>query len=253
MATYSFGAGRLLAARTDQTINQASNFGVLQDCELDFDATVKELFGQYQFPVDTARGSAKISGKAKIAGIQGGLYANMFFNVSMASGQTAFSDSVTTGLPETATVASGLVNPTNSATFVQDYGVIYNATGVPLTRVAVASEVAGQSYSIDGSNHYHFASGDNGLVVQLAYTYTIAGTGQKFVINNQLLGTSPVFSVMLEQISKTKRSVVVLNACISTKLTLPTKLEDYTIEEFDFSAFADSSNNIGTWSMNEVN
>jgi hypothetical protein len=36
-----------------------------------------------------------------------------------------------------------------------------------------------------------------------------------------------------------------LNRAISSKLTFATKLEDFTIPEFDFDAFADGSNNIG--------
>jgi hypothetical protein len=252
MAMYPFAAGTLFGFRTDQTVNQAHKFGTLQEVEVDFDASVKELFGQYQFPVDTARGSAKITGKAKIAGVQGLLFADLFFNVSTAAGQVATSQSASTGLPETQTVTAGVANPTFKTTFSQDLGVIYNATGVPLQRVAGGAEVAGQSYSIDGSNVYHFNTGDNGLVVQLNYNYTIAGTGQKFVITNQLLGTAPTFGITMEQISKTKKTTLTLNACISNKLTVPTKLEDYTIYEFDFSAFADSSGNIGTWSVNEI-
>jgi len=30
---------------------------------------------------------------------------------------------------------------------------------------------------------------------------------------------------------------------------LPTKLDDYVIQEFDFEAFADSANNIGTLAL----
>lgn len=252
MAIYPFGAGSLFGFRTDQTVNQAHKFGTLQECEIDFDASVKELFGQYQFPVDTARGTAKITGKAKIAGVQGLLFADLFFNVTTAAGQVATSQSATTGLPELQTIAAAKTTPTNVATFSQDLGVLYNATGVPLVRVAGGAEVAGQSYSIDGSNVYHYNAADNGLVIQQNYNYTIAGTGQKFVINNQLLGTSPTFGITLENIAKGKKTTLTLNACISNKLTVPTKLEDYVINEFDFSAFADASNNVGTWSVSEV-
>jgi hypothetical protein len=43
----------------------------------------------------------------------------------------------------------------------------------------------------------------------------------------------------------------VLNACTATKLMLPTKIDDYEIQEFDFSAFADAAGAIGTLSVNE--
>ena len=44
---------------------------------------------------------------------------------------------------------------------------------------------------------------------------------------------------------------LVLNACTATKLSLPTKTDDYEIQEFDFSAFADPSGTIGALSVNE--
>ena len=36
-----------------------------------------------------------------------------------------------------------------------------------------------------------------------------------------------------------------LNACTATKLSMPTKIDDWTISEFDFTAFADASGTIG--------
>jgi hypothetical protein len=44
---------------------------------------------------------------------------------------------------------------------------------------------------------------------------------------------------------------LVLNACTAMKLSLPTKIDDYEIQEFDFSAFADATGTIGTLSVNE--
>jgi hypothetical protein len=248
MASYVFGSGSLWAVRTDLSgVATPHKFGVLQDVSIDLAYTVKQLFGLYQFPVDVARGTAKISCKAKMGGIQGLLFADLFFNNTVSSGQSAVADS------EAQTVTTGTASPTFKSTWTQDYGVIYNATGVPLTRVNGGAEVAGTSYSIDGSNVYHFASGDNALVVNLSYGYTIAGTGQQMTITNQTLGTAPTFQVALRQIGKTKVGTLVLFAAIASKLTLPTKLEDYTIFELDFEVFANSANNIGTWSMNEVN
>jgi len=44
---------------------------------------------------------------------------------------------------------------------------------------------------------------------------------------------------------------LVLNACTATKLSLPTKTDDYEIQEFDFSAFADPTGTIGALSVSE--
>ena len=42
-----------------------------------------------------------------------------------------------------------------------------------------------------------------------------------------------------------------LNACVSSKLSLPFANAKFTIAEFDFQAIADASNNIGTISLSE--
>ena len=44
---------------------------------------------------------------------------------------------------------------------------------------------------------------------------------------------------------------VKLNACVSSKLSLPFSNSKFTIAEFDFQAIADASNNIGTISLAE--
>ena len=64
---------------------------MLQDVQIDFNWSDKELYGQLQFPVAIARGQGKITGKAKFAQILGLLYSDMFFGVSPATGQFAVS------------------------------------------------------------------------------------------------------------------------------------------------------------------
>ena len=69
----SFGSGAVWGERTDVTGSGIGprQFGVLQDIQIDFDWTDKELYGQLQFPVAIARGQGKITGKAKFAQILG--------------------------------------------------------------------------------------------------------------------------------------------------------------------------------------
>ena len=61
----AFGAGALWGNRTDVTGSGIGpeQFGILQDVQIDWDWTTKELWGQHQFPVDIARGQGKITGK----------------------------------------------------------------------------------------------------------------------------------------------------------------------------------------------
>jgi len=89
----SFGSGALWGERTDVIGSGIGprQFGVLQDIQIDFDWSDKELYGQLQFPVAIARGQGKITGKAKFAQILGLLYSDIFFGVTPATGQFAVS------------------------------------------------------------------------------------------------------------------------------------------------------------------
>lgn len=250
MATFAFGSGTAWFVRTDLATPTPRYFAAMQNIEVSFESTVQRAFGQYQMPLDVARGQMKVTGKASSVAVQGQAMADLFFNETVLTGQT------TTANQEAGTVPASPVYTiavTNAATFVADLGVLYGATGVPLTAVATAGAVATGKYYASSNGTYTFAAGDAGLAMKLSYRYTVAGSGQYFVINNQAMGNSPQFSMTLEQIGKTKKAVLILNAVIATKLTDPTKLDNYTIQEMDFEGFADASQVIGKWSFNEIN
>jgi hypothetical protein len=138
---------------------------------------------------------------------------------------------------------------TNAATFTTDLGVFYLTTGLRLKKVASAPATG--EYSVTAGGVYTFAAADTGLGVLISYTYTIAATGSKIPFANQLLGVAPTFMAVLTERYDNKSLTLQLNACVANKLTFNTKQDDYTIPEFDFGAFADASNNVGSMSMIE--
>jgi len=243
---YSFGSGVLLGTRTDIANATPVNFGLVQEVTIDETATIKELTGQFQRPVAIARGTIKTTGKAKVARISGMAFANLYYGVTPAAGQVATSfaeaDTVAAVTPFTVTVA-------NAATFVGDEGVLYATTGLPLTLVA-AAPAAGQYSGASGG--YTFYLADAGKAILATYTYTVSGTGQKFTVANQLLGTTPTFQALFYTTFQGQAISLKLNNCTSNKLSFQTKLEDFILPEFDFSCFADASGNVMTWSFAEV-
>jgi hypothetical protein len=243
---YSFGSGVLLGTRSDIANATPVNFGLVQEVTIEESATVKEIYGQYQYPLVAARGTVKTTGKAKVARISGLAFANLFYGVTPSSGQlsTAFAEagSVPASSPYTVTVV-------NSATFADDNGVVYASTGLPLTKVASAP--ASGQYSV-ASGVYTFSSADSGKAVLVTYTYGLASSGQKLTVTNPLLGTTPTFQALFYTTFQGQPVTLKLNNCVSNKLTLQTKLEDFTMPEFDFSCFADSAGNIMTWSFGEA-
>lgn len=243
---FAFGSGVLIGKRTDLADQTPINFGLVQEVTLDLSFDTKELYGQYQLPVAIARGKGKFTGKAKMANISGLALGTLFFGINPAAGQVAtiFGEGPTAipVTPFTLTVANG-------ATWTKDLGVVNAATGLPLTLVTAAPD-AGQ-YSVAAGGIYTFSSADNvaGVEVLISYNYTISATGQKIVQVNALLGTTPTFEANLYTTFQGKPLTVQLPNCVSSKLAMATKLDDFLIPEMDFDIFADAAGNIGTWSF----
>jgi hypothetical protein len=246
MAQYGFGSGSLFGYRTDVATPTPTQFGALQDVSIDFQFSIKELHGQFQFPLAVARSTAKVTGKAKYAQISGRAFNDLFFGQTLTAGQKL------TALGEPATVPASpfQVTVANGPTFGEDLGVVYAATGLPLTRVASAPGLG--QYAASATGLYTFAAADTGKPVLISYTYTASGGGQRMTIANQLLGAAPTFKVVLTESYQGKTLQVELNQCISTKLMLPTKLQDFIVPEIDFAAFVDAAGNLGTMSVGEA-
>jgi hypothetical protein len=81
--------------------------------------------------------------------------------------------------------------------------------------------------------------------VLISYTYGTAASGTKLTLTNQLMGTTPTFKATFYTTYNGQGTALRLNACTANKLSLPTKIDDWTINELDFMAFADASGTIG--------
>jgi hypothetical protein len=249
MSVFEFGSGVLTGTRTDLAgIQTPRRFGVLQDVSIDFAGDIKTLFGTNQYPVDSARGKTKIEGKAKFAALQASGYNDLFFGQTLAAGQSkyAYNERTTLG---TGAASYTVANATSSP--LVDQGVFYGGTGanagVQLTAGTSASGSA--VYTFNGSTGiYGFNSADGGAAVLLNYKYQVS-TGFNIAINQQFMGTTPRFGLTLFQIFEGNQMVLDLFAATSSKLTYPTRIDDYVINEMDFSAFANAADEVGVWNL----
>ena len=251
---YAFGAGTLFATPlTDAFGSTVANptpvqFGTLQEVSLDIQGDIKELYGQLQFPVAVGRGKVKVSGKAKAAGLNGFMLNSIFFGQTLANGiYAAAYDTVGAAIPAT----PFQITPTvpSSGTWAADLGVIDGLTGRTMVRVPSAP-AAGQ-YTV-AAGLYTFAAADTLKTVFISYQYTATSTiAKKQTVANVPMGYAPTFRCDLYEAYNGKILTVTLNACVSTKLGFASKLDDFWVQEFDFSAFSDSSNNIMTWGLAE--
>lgn len=242
---YSFGSGVLFGRSTTNTPATPVRFGALQNVSVDFQFTVKELYGQYQFPIALGRGTGKIQGKAQFAQFNAQAFNDLFFGLSNPS-----TGEVKTAVGEAKTVTANAITVTNNTTYVQDLGVVYSANGTVLTRVTSSANV-GQYSCNETTGVYTFNSTDNNVAMLVSYNYNDASNGKKISLTNQLLGNAPQFIAVFTETFNNKQQTLVLNACMSNKLTIATKLEDWTVPDFEFAAFSDAAGNIGSFSMDE--
>lgn len=245
MSQYAFGTGTLFGVRTDLSTPTPVQFGAVHDVTVDINFTLKELYGQSQFALAIARSAAKITGKAKFARINGALFNNLFFGQSLLTGQKVTAAGEAHTVPAAGPFA---VTVANAGAFVDDLGVMYQASGLALTRVDTPAG-AGQ-YSV-AAGVYSFDAADANAGVLISYTYTIAGTGAKLTVTNPLSGTAPIFKAVLYESFQGKTLQLELLQCVSSKLSLPAKQEDYMQAELDFSAFADPTGNVMNLSFAE--
>lgn len=240
MTQYVFGTGQLYSVPTGG--GNPLRVGALQDVSIEFSGDVKMLYGQYQFPLDVARGKTKIEGKIGSGNIDVAAFNTIFFGQTVTSNsekKQAINEAGTipASSPYTVTVANG-------ATFALDLGVTDVLTGNPLKQVASAP-TAGQ-YSVSNAGVYTFNASDTGKAVLFNYLYT-ATTSNSGTLNltNQLMGTTPKFQLVASQTYNNKVFTLMLYAITTEKLSLPLKQDDHLISEISFQAFADDLNRIG--------
>ena len=252
MSVFEFGSGILTGTRTDLSgVQTPRRFGVLQDVSIDFNGDIKMLFGTNQYPVDTARGKTKIEGKAKFAALQASGYNDLFFGQTLATGQSKYAYNERTTLATTTAAISYTVANAASTPLV-DQGVFYGGTGanagVQLT-AGTSATPASANYSFNGSTGvYTLSSSDSAASVLFNYKYQVS-TGFNIAINQQFMGTTPRFGLTLFQIFEGNQMVLDLYSATSSKLTYPTRIDDYVINEMDFSAFANAADEVGVWNL----
>ncbi|HZT51920.1 MAG TPA: hypothetical protein VFA22_08305 [Stellaceae bacterium] len=238
-----FGPGAIVLRRTDIANGTPVNIGKANQFQLDQQFTSKALYGQNQFPLYVARGTAKFTAKATAALVSGIALNSAFFGQTMAAGQQA------TALSESGTVAAGALTVANHASFVADLGVVYAATGLPLAYVA-GTPAAGQYTQTGGV--YGFNAADNGKAVFVTYTYTVPGAGQSLAVGNPLMGVTPTFQLWYYTSTGGVPLNIQLYSCVADKLSLAFKLEDFMLPELSFSCYADAGGNVGLYSFGEV-
>lgn len=238
MPQFSFGSGFLYGIPSGANPTPVL-FGTLQDVTLDISFTVKKLLGQYQSPVAVGRGAATYTGKAKAASISSQAFNTIFTGQASAVGGLIVVNN------ESFVLAAGTYTVTHATGFTDDLGVTYANTGLPLIRVASAPAV-GQYAVNTATGVYTFNTTDNGSTLLVSYDYTQSVSQQTLTYANQLMGSAPVFTMVLNVPFNQFNTAITYKffQCISTKLSLDFKNEDFTVPQFDFEAYANPAGNV---------
>lgn len=244
---FGFGSGILTGIRTDVSGATPIRFGALQDVAVDFAGDIKELYSLGQFPLDTARGKTKVTGKAKVAQVRGQMYADLFFGQAATTGglNQAYNESI-------ASAGSGYTVANAASTPLTDLGVFYGGNGLSTDGnqfvLVGSSPTAGQYTFVASTGVYGFSTFDAGLNLFVNYNYTVTSGYHIDIRGDVLMGETPRFQADLFMKFEGKQIVLVLFACVSTRLSFPTRIDDYTIQDLDFSAFSDASGRLAKWS-----
>lgn len=258
-----FGSGVLVGTPlTDYTGTALANptpvqFGVAQEIGVDIAFDTKMLYGNQQFPIAVGRGKGKIGGKVKSAQVNGALFNSIMFGQVLTSGIISdVYDTVGIAVPATPfTVTAATTAPSTTTVQIPSSGVwsadlgVRDANGVPMTRVASAP-AAGQ-YTVT-AGVYLFAAADVAKTVYISFQYTATSTtAKKGTVINALLGYAPSFRADIYLPFGGKSLILTFSNCIASKVSLATKLDDFTIPEFAFDVFADATGNVMTYAMSE--
>lgn len=201
----------------------------------------------------TLAGSAILTFAAVPAGVTvGALVVDVDAGAAIPFGTTVLSKTATTVTLSANVAAPGVgsgdtinftppVTPANTATWAGDLGVYFAATGNALTYVTTLPSATGEYYEQDGL--YYFAPADNGLSVLLNYVYTSV-SGLTIVSGNPFMGTTPKFIAVFNQVYNGQQTTLKLFSAVANKLTLPTKIDDYVINEIDFMAYQNAAGSV---------
>lgn len=246
MTQYVFGTGQLFS--TPVGGGAPLKFGALQDVSVDFNGDIKQLFGQYQFALDVARGKTKIEWKASTGNIDAAAFNDIFFGEEVTTG-----DQLIQAINEEGTVpamTTYTITVDNGANFVMDLGVKLASNGLPLKQVA--SSPAAMEYTVSNAGVYTFNVGQASAAVLIDYLWEDASTGGSLDIGNQLMGTTPKFQLVLSQVYDGKNFTLILYSNVAEKLSLPLKQDDYLIAELSGNAQADDAGRIARISTTSV-
>jgi hypothetical protein len=194
---------------------------------------------QLRHAIRMAKGRITINVKARFGTFDGVVMDQAFFETSAQAGATRYVEDAVSVIPGPPYV----VNLTATPDIMTDLGVRFVSNGEPLPRNDAGPGVG--QYKLVAQGVYQFNAADTAKSVAISFLHTVS-TGKKIVMSNLFKGVAPMFQAILCGRYNDQQVTWVLEACSSERFALPTMLENFTINEFEFQAYADLQGNVGT-------
>lgn len=229
----NYGLGRLwgIPAGTNPT---PVNFAVIKDVSLDIGGELDPLRGEKMYAIDMAKKGGKAGGKIGVAQLDPKALSLILTGVTRTTGTQR------TILEEAGTIPTTpfQITVANSATFVQDLGVLDTVTGLYMTRGATATATG--VYAVSAGGVYTFHTADSGHAVRISYRYSVAGSGSTYTIDNSLMTSSTAFGMDLLETGMR----VVLPAVHIPKLGFGLKGEGWNEFSLEYECTADAAGKV---------
>lgn len=244
---YFFDAGSLYITPVTQQDGQPANlsapvrFANLKGVTIEATGELITSPSQLRHAIRMAKGRVTIKVRARFGTFDGVVMDQAFFEANQQPGATRYVEDEAHTVPGIPFVFAASVPA--GGTWMTNLGVAYRTTGQPLKLVTGVPVVGQYVQSAPGS--YTFAAADTGALVAISYLYTVA-TGKKIVVANLFKGVAPMFQAILVGRYNDQQVTWVLEACSSERFQMPTLLEQFTIMDFEFQAYADLNGNVGT-------
>lgn len=244
-----FGSGNMyfIPPAVSPAVPSPIKCGVLQEGSIESSFSIEEVYGQNKLPEVAFQSKGKITGKSKMADIKMSVFSLFWGGPAPATGQIIPVVSEAQTIPDSP--GPYTVTTAQSTKTYKDLGVIYAATGIPFTRVAAGAEAAGAYSMVEATGVYTFAVADKKTAILIDYLYTSSLVGVTLTIANEMAGLAPSFMLVLNNITGVYGAVMILNNCISSKLSFSGAVGKATYPEFDFSATVDAGENVGIISL----
>lgn len=242
-----FGPGILWVTRTDISGATPTNVGYVNEFSIDVSFENKDLYGQYQYPLVVARGTAKSTGKIKAATLSGQALNTLILGGTWTAG-TQYDAEIVNGVVSTAAAHSFVPSIPSPGKFNKDLGVVFKQSGAPLL-LGSSTPSAGQYYNTSSGKYvFNAAQSGSSVSVSLAYSST-AATGQSQTMQSNLIGTTPTFQLDYKTTLFGSTYYIRIFNAVSAKWSLGHKITDFAMPEYDFDFFANQSQQIGIISL----